>query len=374
MPGTVPTLSFRVPSSFSVRPPLEAQKGVGGTIVLGETTSSDESVEAIFVGKAAERPYEPIWVDTEGAHVVYVMGKRRSGKSYTLGVLAEGLATNDWMRQGVGGQGVLILDTMNVYLTMPFAREDVDARTGEQQREHAKWQLGKRSVAVRLFRPRGSTAPPGLQVEEFALRPSDLGPEEWCGLFGVDPLADPLGHLMMELHGRVALDGYRNARDGRDVPANRRFRLLDLLLALDVDPAFDDYHRDTRESLRRRLTALSRLPLFSDTGLNVRELLRPDVISVLLLRDLDHNLRSVLVGYVVRQVMQGRAEADTHERLLPIYERRADALRTEDPQAAADAELLVAECKSQIELGLPRSWLIRLFTCRGGWGGSEAES
>ena len=357
MSQEIPQLPFRTPFGFSVKPDLEAPKGPAGHIVLGDT-GSDAPTSAIFVGKSAERPYAGVWLDTEGAHVVYVMGKRRSGKSYTLGVLAEGLVTSGWMRQGDSAQGVLILDTMNVYLTMPFAATDGPPPSEATSLRTKQWKLSSTPVPVRLFRPRGSHTPPGLMVSEFALKPSDLGPEEWCGVFGADPLADPLGHLIVELHTRVAVDGYQDRNTGDDVPPNPEYGLHDLLSALSLDPALDDYHRDTREGLRRRLTALTRLPLFSDEGLNVRELLQPNVATVLLLRDLDQHLRSVLIGFVVRQVLQGRAEADTHERLLPIYATRARKLRSVDPAGAAGAEALVEECRSAIERGLPRSWLI----------------
>ncbi len=67
-------------------------------------------------------------MDIRGAHVLYVMGKRRSGKSYTLGALAEGLVSNAWIKQGSFDQGVVILDTMNVFLTMPFPVGETEGR------------------------------------------------------------------------------------------------------------------------------------------------------------------------------------------------------------------------------------------------------
>ena len=351
-----PNLSFRLSTSFSLKPPLEADRGPGDGVLVGRTTAGDEEHQAIFVGKAAERPYPSVWLDTRGAHVVYLMGKRRSGKSYTLGALAEALVSEGWLCQGEPRQGVLILDTMNVYLTMPFLA--VDVLDDDFRAEAANWRLPSESVPVTLFHPRGTTMPPGLSSTEFTLRPADLQVEEWCGLFDIDPFADPLGHLMTELHGKVAIDGYYDGDAKQQVLPNPDFALQDLLRGLAVDHALDRYHTDTKEALRRRLDVLRRLPLFSDTGSNVSQLLVPNLITVLLLRDLDQQMRSVLVGFVVRKVMQGRAKAEQSERMLPIHVSRAKRLAATDPTQAEEAERLAAECRSAAEAGLPRSWIL----------------
>src|SRR6266704_1993227 len=97
--------------------------------------------EAIYVGKNAETGFRNVWLDTRGAHVLYVMGKRRSGKSFTLGALAEGLVAQSWIARKSFEQGVLVLDTMNVYLTMPFGVADTFSSDTEEAKECARWKL-----------------------------------------------------------------------------------------------------------------------------------------------------------------------------------------------------------------------------------------
>lgn len=353
-----PNLSFRLPTSYAAKPQLESDVGPDRGILIGRTSPEGDQTSAVFLGKAAERPYSNVWMDVEGAHVVYVMGKRRSGKSYTLGVIAESLASTGWIRTGSKEQGILILDTMNVYLTMPYVAEEAAVDDSAIRADLDKWQLPKSRPSVALFRPKGTSVPPGVEATEFTLKPSNLQPEEWCGLFDVDPFADPLGHLMMELHGKVAIDGYYNGDQEIHVPPNPDFRLDDLVEALAFDPVLERYHQDTREALRRRLDVLRRLPVFSDQGLNVGELLKPGRISVLLLRDIDQQLRTVLVGFVVRKVMQGRAVAEQCERMLPIYRARAKRLEESDPRGAAEAKALAAETERLAAVGLPRAWIL----------------
>lgn len=355
MPGPIPAGAFRLSHSFTLKPDLAADPSPDGGILLG--SHSRATTEAIYLGKQAEAPFRNIWMDTRGAHALYVMGKRRSGKSYTLGVLAEGLAAQSWIRQGEREQGVLILDTMNVYLTMPFSVEATFAQESEDIKHIRRWRLETESPKMTLFRPTGTVLPSAVASREVSLRASDLGSEEWCGLFEADPFADPLGHLITELHAKVTVDGFVDSRTGKAVGANPNFVLADLIKALLYDADLQRYHQTTRESLRRRLESVRRLPLFSDQGFDVRQLIIPGHISVLLLRELDNQLRSVLVALIVKKMMQLRGVAEQQERVRDIHLARAAKLRGTG-KAAREEEEAAEEAGQLARDGLPRCWLI----------------
>lgn len=357
MDKDIPQANFRLEHGFAVKPDLSVDSGPDNSILMGRVGPAEDA-EAIYLGKQAETPYRNVWLDTRGAHVLYVMGKRRSGKSYTLGVLAEGLVAQGWTKQGSTAQGVLILDTMNVFLTMPFGSTDTYLEGSPEVRELRKWQIALEQLAITLFHPAGTTTPVGVAATEVTLRPSDLGSDEWCGLFEVDPFADPLGHLITELHGKVAIDGYTDNRSGSVVPANPVFDIPDLLSALDYDNDLQRYHRDTREALRRRLASIRRLPVFSGQGLDVADLLRPGHVSILLLRDLDHQLRATLVALIVKRVMQLRGISEAEERMRAVHLARAAKLAETDTVAAETERQLADQCAARAQEGLPRSWII----------------
>lgn len=353
----IPQTSFRLEHGFAVKPELAVDTGPDSSILMGQVGSS-ESEEAVYLGKQAETPYRNVWLDTRGAHVLYVMGKRRSGKSYTLGVIAEGLAAQGWINQGTLSQGVLILDTMNVYLTMPFISTETFPDESPEIKELKKWRLSPETLPITLFHPAGTAPSPGITTREITLRPSDLGSEEWCGLFEADPFADPLGHLITEVHGKVALDGYTEADTGKTISPNPLFGIQDLLDALEKDSDLQRYHRDTREALRRRFHAVRRLPLFSDRGLDVAELVRPGHLSVLLLRDLDQQLRAALVALIVNRVIQLRGVSEQEERMRAIHLARAAKHASSDPQTAEQERKLADQCTARAAQGLPRAWII----------------
>lgn len=357
MPGEIPDVRFRLPETFAVQPQLVIDEGPARGLLIGQNAPREE-FEAVFLGKHAEAPHKTVWLDARGAHAVYVMGKRRSGKSYTLGAIAEALISNTWLRQGGTAQAVLILDTMNVFLTMPFTVEATYSASSAGLKELHKWGIESEDVPVRLFTPHGSVIPGDVQAQPVTLRASDLGTEEWCGLFEVDPFVDPLGHLMTTLYAKVAVEGYVDPIGGGTVPPKVEFSIADMLKALDVDPDLAGFVQDTRDALRRRLETLLRFPLFGTAGLDVRGLLRPGTVSVLLLRHLDQEMRSVMVSVIVKRIMRLRALSEQQERMVPVHLARAEKYVSSDPERAKVEREHANECMSKAAAGLPRSWLI----------------
>lgn len=102
-------------------------------------------------------PGEPVGVDLDHPHVGTVVGKRGSGKSYTLGVLAEELARTD-------GVAPVIVDPMGVFGTL----------TSE---------------------PRPETASVPAEVVEPRVPATALDPRAWCSVLDLDP-ASAVGTLV----------------------------------------------------------------------------------------------------------------------------------------------------------------------------------
>lgn len=357
MPGAIQDARFRLPHSFAMQPDLTADEGPAKSILIGQNADRGH-YDAVLLGKHAEAPNRSVWMDIRGAHVMYVMGKRRSGKSYTLGVIAEGLASSGWIRQGDAQQGVLLLDTMNVFLTMPFSIADTYAEASPEVKELRRWGLPAEQPPTVLFAPAGTTMPRDLSATQVTLRASDLGPDEWCGLFEVDPFVDPMGHLITLLHSKLTAEGITDKQTGTTTAPRAMFSLSDMIDGLERDRDLDGFPTETRQALGRRLNTLTRFPLFGDEALDVRHLLQPGQVSVLLLRDLDPEMRSVMVALIVKRVMHMRAVSEQQERMIPVHLARAEKLHPTDPQAAGVERAKAAECAQLASQGLPRSWLI----------------
>ena len=299
----VPRTSFRHPFGLGFTESLEADRYDSENLVVGRTSSAMPP-SAVYLGKLAEfeQMRQNVWLDCHGAHAVYIVGKRRSGKSYTLGALCEGIVANSWLRAGASDQAVLLIDTLNTYGTFHAESPPTDST--------ALWQLPRHTASVRYVAP--EVTRPRIAGDSLPLMvdPRWLTLEDWCGVFDVDPFSDPLGHLL----GVIVHSVQATARGGSQRSSFAEAGLRAYLHALGTNRDALLFEDSTREALRRRLIALERLGIFSDPSLPVAELLTAGCITVCQLRDLDDRIRALIVAVLVREVSRVRAQTDARAR------------------------------------------------------------
>jgi len=119
-----------------------------------------------------------IWMDIARSHVVLVAGKRGSGKSYSLGTIAEELS--NLPADAAKNIAPLIFDTMGIFWTMKYKNEK-DKRLLEE------WELKSKNLPVKVFVPFGKEKEYKLRRipfdSTFALKSSELDAEDWITLF-----------------------------------------------------------------------------------------------------------------------------------------------------------------------------------------------
>lgn len=152
--------------------------GGGPTGALGHYRAADGSRGA------------PVDLDLNRPHAALVVGKRGAGKSYTLGVVAEGLALAD-------GVSPVVVDPMGAFRTLRAA-----------------------PVSARVAAPRVSAGA--------------LGPRSWCRLLGIDPASGPGSLVWRAAAEEASLAGMREHVGAADAPAGiRRAAANHLRLAAD---------------------------------------------------------------------------------------------------------------------------------------------
>jgi len=138
-----------------------------------------------------------IFMDIARSHVILIAGKRGSGKSYTLGVIAEELA--NLPKEASQNIGSLIFDTMGIYWTMKFKNEK-DRRLLEE------FELKPKNLPVKIFVPFGhyeKYLEKGIPIDEsFALSVSELNSEDWIITFGLD-LTHPVSILIQKILSKL---------------------------------------------------------------------------------------------------------------------------------------------------------------------------
>ncbi len=146
--------------------------GKEGTIFLGK--------QYVTMGQVTSLS-NPVYLDVAGSHVVFVVGKRGSGKSYTMGAIAEGLA--DLPREIRQNLSIILLDTMGIYWTMKYPnRQDEELLQG--------WNMEAKALDVTIYTPSGfykHYKQQGIPVDfPFSIRPIDVSPEDWCLTFAIN--------------------------------------------------------------------------------------------------------------------------------------------------------------------------------------------
>jgi len=142
----------------------------------------------------------PIFLDVARSHVVLISGKRGSGKSHSIGVIAEALS--NLPREGAGNISSLIFDTMGIFWTMKFKNQKDKELLNE-------WGLEPQNVPVKVFAPFGyfqDYKDKGIPVDnKFALKISELETDDWISLFELkftEPAAVAIESAIGKLKGR----------------------------------------------------------------------------------------------------------------------------------------------------------------------------
>jgi hypothetical protein len=318
-------------------------------IVAGDP--AQRGTDRILIGRSVESgPSRDVWLDITGEQVLAAFGKRGTGKSYTLGVLLEGLAAGNGdsaIANLKTPRGALVFDIMDIYWTsaIPLSKEG----TPEIRKQYSKMTqrgLSPQQLSVDIWLPRGfenSDIDPA-PLHSLTIAASELSLDDWGILFGIDMYGEPRGMLVADLIQRVSRSGYSNDQ-GQTVLPKDGFSLNDLLACLETDASLvTDYQDQTRRSIRQRLTTYAALPLFNIPGTELSALVRPFRAAVLMLGRVPDALKSVIVAVLTRQVLRNRRDVSFATKRLDL-----------DPKIN-DAEK--ARLTEFVASGLPRTWIL----------------
>jgi len=147
--------------------------GKEGTLLIGK--------QYIQMGQTMSLS-NPVYMDVAGSHVVFIVGKRGSGKSYTMGAIAEGLA--DLPKEVKQNLSILLLDTMGIYWTMKYPNYQDAALL-------KNWNMEAKPLDVKIYTPTGffkQYKETGIPTDfPFSIRPLDVNPLDWCTAFSINP-------------------------------------------------------------------------------------------------------------------------------------------------------------------------------------------
>ena len=242
-----------------------------------------------------------LWMDIARSHVVLVAGKRGTGKSYSLGVIAEELA--NLPPENAKNTASLIFDTMGVFWTMKFKNEkDSELLT--------QWGLTKKNLPVKVFVPFGKAEEylsKNIPFDStFSLKVSELEAEDWIALFNV---------------GITSLPGVLIVRAITSLAEKNKFTIADIEKNIEED---EKASKETKEIVVSLFKAAESWGIFSKTheGTEVKDLTTAGTTTVLdtsvYSSVSSFNVRALVISLISRKIFKTRLDARKKEELQAI--------------------------------------------------------
>jgi hypothetical protein len=278
-------------------------------------------MDNVLLGRLAEAgPPIPVLHDLSLEHVIAMVGKRGSGKSYTLGTLLEGLCTKPGkspIGQVSGKRAGLLFDTLGIFqwMDIPLSPDSVQEIVREQYALRNGWSLkGTPELNVSVWVPQ-SDIDQAQQTghQGFTISYCDFTASDWGYLLGLDIYQDRMGQLLNDAYIKVTLEGWIDETSQHS--AKQDYDINDLLNCVRMDrEIIENYQTETRRAVVQQLSTYARNPLFNTHGTLLSDLLRPGKLSVLVMNKMSDELRFTLITTLIRRIMHTRIEASEIEK------------------------------------------------------------
>ena len=301
----------------------------GKHLLIGQRRDVGSTEALILLGKCAEHTGLKdmfdgnIWLDIRLPHVVFICGKRGSGKSYDLGVLAEGLGLTSSSNVTTKDTSIttILFDTQNQFWSLGAVPSSKLPEDHAQLAELEAWRLQPTPLEnVRLFAPKGDQPILGTETE-FVISPADIDAEDWCGLLQVERYS-PMGQCIRIVYRKVTSVGYSyqpSPQSSKEIHVTPKqdYEILDLIECLRQDAEVtDQMQRATRDAVLWRLESLIDSKLFDKGGIDIRDILVPGLMSVFLLRNLDDATKALVVSVVTKRIFNVMGEYHTRRKVM----------------------------------------------------------
>lgn len=267
--------------------------GEKGTIFLGRHYVKMEQTVSLSSN---------IYMDVARTHVVLVDGKRGSGKSYSLGVIAEEMSKLP--EEVAENLAVLIFDTMGIFWTMKYPNQKEEQLVGGWGMHPEK--LTNLDVYIpegyfRDYKKRGI-----LADYKLSIKTSELDAGDWANVFGVE-LVHPIG---------VAIEkAIANLIDEKS-----DYGIVDIINEINSDRSLD---KEVKDASINRLISAESWGLFSNKGTQIKDLVKGGRVSVVDVSAYSHaagswGIKNLVVGIICKKLLQERMLARKVEELRDI--------------------------------------------------------
>jgi hypothetical protein len=265
--------------------------GNKGTIIIGKN----------IVGTGFETHITtPIKMDILRPHIITIVGKRGSGKSYTSMVIAEEITKlPDEIKRNLC---IVVIDTQGIFWTMKYPNN-------KQRDLLYEWGVKPQSFNCQVYVPIGQKdifEQMAVPFDEtFSFKPSELTISDWCYALGIEE---------NELEG-ILISKALNKMEGEYKIENIVEKIRE-----------EDFDEKIKLKVENMLLNSRNWGIFSEEGTNIYEFLQPGKITIfdvsLFTGGLGWNVKSLVVGLVMKKIYEARSLMRKKEEITVIEEEK----------------------------------------------------
>ena len=252
-----------------------------------------------------------IMMDSQFPHIMFICGKRGSGKSYTLGIVAEELA------KSTEGIGTILIDPIGIFWSLK--RENV---LEKELKLLKSFGLNSQEFEnVKVITPLGYEE--GMEAildGSFSISVTEMTAADWCTVFDVGRFKAQgllIGDAINKVReGYIAIYGNRNI----EMPGkSEQYSIGDIIQCIEHDEDLQSkkkgYATSTRRSIAARFQAVGNWGLFSREGTPIQTISSRNNVTVIDVSHpkLDNDKRALIVGIIARKILEGRIQASKRE-------------------------------------------------------------
>ena len=266
-----------------------------GTVLLGK--------QYVKMGQVTSLS-NSVYMDVANAHVVLIVGKRGSGKSYTMGVISEGVANlPEEIKNNVA---VVLLDTMGIYWTMKYKNSQDEALL-------KAWEMEGKGLDIKIYTPTGyykDYKEKGIPTDfPFSIRPNELDSIEWCLTFEVDQFNE-MGVLIQKVISLLKESG-------------KNYSLDDIIKEITKEKGSANHIKDAVSNL---FVTAKTWGLFDTKGTEIKDIVKGGQVTVL---DMSAyatmsggwGVKSLAIGLIAQKLFVERMIARKFEEYEEIHQR-----------------------------------------------------
>lgn len=231
-----------------------------------------------------------VFLDVLRPHIMCLMGKRGTGKSFSAGIIAEEISKLDEkIRKNLC---VIIVDPQGVFWTMKSPSEKDIAVLRE-------WGLEPKGFDFSVYIPEGQEkayAEANVDYDAtFSFRPSELSADEWLSVFGIEPMSTE-GILFQRAFERLS----------------GNYGIDDMVRVIGNEQGFEM----EKLALQNYFTGAKSWGVFGES--RAPDVLVPGKVSIIDVSLTPQNVRALLVSLMSKKIFTERVKARRQEELAEI--------------------------------------------------------